>query len=514
MAEKKDDAANTERELALALGKVDPARIAKHPLVTALAIDRAVSEKLVSTYYDTADRALIADDTVLRVRQTPKKIVQTIKAGGPKGAGMAARDEWEIPLQEPVPHWPPSVPGAIGQELARLAARSPLEPVFATDFTRTRRRLVTPGGDVVELAIDIGEVRAGRRSVPIAEVELELEKGSATGLFDLALGLMADLPLTLQTVSKGERGYQLAAGDKPAAFYAPRPALEPNMSVGQTFDLVLPSAAGQAINNTPCILEGTEPVEGVHQMRVGLRRLRAGLAIFKPYLTDKDRALVRGAIKPLLNVLGPVRDLDVFLSETMPPITAAFAGDAAIGAFIRQATTARDHARAELCAVLETSEHARIWLTVGRWLAERPIASDDGLTVFARRVLDKRARRVKKSGKKIVGGPIEALHALRIEIKNLRYASEFFADLYDDRQVKPVLKALRTAQDSLGHLHDLAVSDAVIAKVEASTSGRQVRDVTRGAGMVRGWMAAHQSDRRVEAEKAYAKFARLEYFWR
>ncbi|MGF1627527.1 MAG: CYTH domain-containing protein, partial [Alphaproteobacteria bacterium] len=203
MSRAADARPNAERELALALGAVDPAQVAAHPLVTALAIDKAVSERLVSTYYDTADRALIADAIVLRVRRTPAGLVQTVKRGGPKGAGLAARDEWETPLDDPAPQWPVELPGAVGARLARAAARGPVAPVFVTDFTRSRRRLATPGGDVVELAIDIGVLRSGEHSRPIAEIELELKHGSAAGLFELALGLTESLPLTLQIVSKG-----------------------------------------------------------------------------------------------------------------------------------------------------------------------------------------------------------------------------------------------------------------------------------------------------------------------
>lgn len=505
---------DVERELALALGEVAPAEVATHPLVTALAIDRPVSERLVSTYYDTADRALAAEGIVLRVRRCGRSLVQTVKRGGPKGAGLASRDEWETPLPSRTPHWPPAVPGETGALLARIAAAGPAVPLFVTDFTRQRRRLATPGGDVVELAIDVGAIRAGRAAAPVAEVELELKRGNPAGLFELALGLCADLPLGLQVVSKGERGLLLAAGGAPKAIMAGRATLDAAMTVGEAASVVLGSAAGQAVTNLPAIVEGSEPVEGVHQMRVGLRRFRAALAIFAPHLADRDRSHVRDLLRPSLAALGPARDLDVFLDETVPPVVAGCEGDAGVAAFLAQAQATRDQGRQALVGHLAAPEHTRMWLELGRWLAGHPVEARAPVEDFAHRVLRKRARRVKRAARDADGGPLEALHALRIEVKKLRYACEFFASLYDEARTRSVLKALRNAQDSLGHLNDLAVCDAVVARIEADAPKGARRAVARGARRIAGMLHARHGDTRAAAEAAYAEFAAKKPFWK
>ncbi|MGF1625996.1 MAG: CHAD domain-containing protein, partial [Alphaproteobacteria bacterium] len=349
---------------------------------------------------------------------------------------------------------------------------------------------------------------------PIAEIELELKHGSAAGLFELALGLTESLPLTLQIVSKGERGYLLAAGAGPPAVVAERLKLRPGMSVGDAFDLVLPSAAGQAVNNLPAVVEGSEPVEGVHQMRIGLRRLRAALSIFKSCLAKGDREMLRALLKPSLRALGPARDFDVFLTETMPAVLADFPDDRSVAAFVAQATATRDRVREDLAALLADPAHSRAWLTVGGWLAGRPVRSDRPVTQLAREVLDKRARKVRRAAKAAEGGALEALHALRIEIKNLRYAGEFFASLYDARAAKRVLKALRAAQDHLGYLNDAAVSDAVLARVEADAPSSRARAVARGAGIVAGHLRARHADLHDEAKAAYEACAALKPFWR
>lgn len=509
-----DTAENVERELALSLGSVAPEAVAEHPLIAALAIDAPSSARLVSTYYDTADRALIGNDIVLRVREKGGKYEQTVKGGGPKGAGIAARDEWESALTNAEPQWPAPVPGPTGDLLREIAGQHGLSPCFVTDFTRNKRRLSTPGGDVVELAIDTGEIRADGRTTPLAEVELELKSGSAIGLFDLALGLIEDLPLTLQTVSKGERGYQLAAGSRPVPILADKTPLDPAMTVAEAFDIVLPSAAGHAVNNTPAITDGSDPVEGVHQMRVGLRRLRAALGIFKPYIDKDERKQIRETLRPCMALLGPARDIDVFLTETLPPSLKAFDNHPSLSALNQQAVAVRDHSRSALCDLLTSPEYTRIWLTVGRWLTQRPVRSSDSINKLAKRVLTERAKQVKHAGAQIEGGTEDALHELRIDIKNLRYAAEFFAALYDEDRVKPVLKALKKAQDVLGHLNDAAVCEAVLDRIEAKTPSGKAHTVMRGAGMVSGWIRAKHGDLRAECEKAYANYAALEPFWK
>ena len=61
--------------------------------------------------------------------------------------------------------------------------------------------------------------------------------------------------------------------------------------------------------------------EGVHQMGVGLRRLRTALAIFSD-LTEADPHIksVKNNLKWITSELGPARDFDVYLRKTVTPL--------------------------------------------------------------------------------------------------------------------------------------------------------------------------------------------------
>jgi inorganic triphosphatase YgiF len=113
--------------------------------------------------------------------------------------------------------------------------RQTLRPVFTTEFSRARRILEWPSGEIVELAIDRGEIRARDRTRPLCEVELELKAGAPGRLFEFALELQDTIPLKLENVSKAERGYQLAVNAPVVPEKAKALILNADMSASAAF---------------------------------------------------------------------------------------------------------------------------------------------------------------------------------------------------------------------------------------------------------------------------------------
>src|SRR5581483_2236826 len=163
---------------------------------------------LVSTYFDTPDRALNRGKMALRVRKRGRRFVQTVKAEA--GDDIAARGEWEDAIAEPDPDLAAPQSGARLQQILNGAA---LEPLFTTTVRRTMARLAPLPGTLIEVAIDEGEIRAGDGAIsePIAELELELKSGESAALYDMALRFLEVAPLRIETQSKAERGYRLLA---------------------------------------------------------------------------------------------------------------------------------------------------------------------------------------------------------------------------------------------------------------------------------------------------------------
>lgn len=164
---------------------------------------------LANTYYDTPDLALRRMDAGLRIRSQDGALEQTIKLAGSQVGGLHQRPEYNVALslgqpdlaRFPVHIWPAGVDPA--------ALQQALQPLFCTDFVR-RRWLLAGDGTEIELALDEGEVRAGERREPIRELELELVRGDASLLFELAETLVRQGGLRLGAVSKAQRGYRLA----------------------------------------------------------------------------------------------------------------------------------------------------------------------------------------------------------------------------------------------------------------------------------------------------------------
>jgi len=158
-----------------------------------------------------------------------------------------------------------------------------LRPVFRTEVTRTQHILSPAAGATVELALDDGIVVSNGRSEPLSELEIELKRGPEEVLYRLGLDLLHAAPLSLLVESKAERGYRLHDGSRPAAAKAPPIVLDRDIRLYAAFRQIADSALGHLLANQPAALHGEED-EGIHQMRVAVRRLRSLLALFQPFL--------------------------------------------------------------------------------------------------------------------------------------------------------------------------------------------------------------------------------------
>lgn len=167
--------------------------------------------ELFNQYYDTPTRELARARVALRMRRDGEQYIQTLKTRGQSVAGLSERNEWDWYLEKNKLDlkkldnqcWPVA--------LADLDKKQ-LKPIFSTDFTRQRAEIAWGRGKtkvVIEAALDLGKVVAGKQEEEICELELELRQGDPAALLELALELAADLPLMPCDISKAERGYRL-----------------------------------------------------------------------------------------------------------------------------------------------------------------------------------------------------------------------------------------------------------------------------------------------------------------
>lgn len=509
---------NTEVELKLLIDPADIPRLRRHSLLKVLCPSGPKTRKLISIYFDTDDFALKRRDVALRVRRSGRQWIQTVKGGGSVQAGLHQRDEWEAPVAHGAPDFTKIADTGLTRLFASEALRQRLHPVFETDFNRTVWLLETPAGDQVEMALDRGEIRADQGKSPISEVELELKAGNPAALYELALALQEAAPLSPENASKAERGYALcvAPSSRPAV-KAARPDLVRTMTVDAAFRAIAWNCIGQLQDNQGRLLQGYDP-ELIHQMRVAVRRLRSALNLFGAAAPGIKDAALTAELRWLVGELGPARDWDVFLGETLPPIVEALPQDAGLARLRQAADRLCRAARERACAAADSPRYHRLLLTLGSWLWREPWREtaeaaglaqlDQPLATFAAAMLGRRHRQLRRRGRKLAQLDAEQRHALRIVAKKLRYAAEFFSGLYPRKASRRYLQALEDLQDELGVLNDQAVTGRLLEQIGA---GGRLRD--RPGGVIIGWIACNARLQLAGMARVWKRFNRCKVFW-
>jgi inorganic triphosphatase YgiF len=460
---------------------------------------------LHTRYFDTADFTLSGQGVALRVRRAGRRWVQTLKTEGERQGGLSRRLEYEMPVARGTPDW--SRFPAAAQARVPEALRSRLVAVFETRFARTTWLIRGRHGAVIEVALDIGEVRAGERTQPICEVELELKAGSPDALFDLALGWTRQFELLPFDLSKAERGVRLAQGRAAAPVKSVPPALAPGLSVETGFVVLCQACLAHFQANLPGVLgrlphteasanagPGAVPdIEYVHQARVALRRLRALLRMLRRAVVLPDS--LQAGLRALVAALGPARDWDVLCDETLPAIGPHYPDPADWQRAMAAMETSRAAVRAAMQAALRAAQPGAWLLECQRWLRRRGWRTADALQRrlqtaplddWARQTLRKGRRRIARDARTFAQLAPPQRHALRIAIKRQRYAADFFQPLFERRALSRYLVALAAAQDSLGRAND--------ARVGALLLQASAHHAEPAVAFARGWLAALQAD--------------------
>jgi CHAD domain-containing protein len=265
--------------------------------------------------------------------------------------------------------------------------------------------------------------------------------------------------------------------------------LAANATVDQSIAVIVTACRDHWDANMAAAVTGLHP-EGVHQFRVGLRRFRTALTLFKDYLPASQRTWLKTEAKALSDLLGPARDLDVFLTELAVPVSGTAASDPQVAAMLRTAREARGAAHTRLADALTNKRYRRFMTRLNTWLEGRgwrhgQRIADDGETSalrFARATLNRRLAKIQKRAKTIDSAPTAALHELRIEIKKVRYGFEFFQALLPQRRVQRLGRLLKALQDSLGHLNDIDVAGRTLQALQDQARDTETRTAVSRVG--------------------------------
>jgi triphosphatase len=167
----------------------------------------------------------------------------------------------------------------------------------------------------IELTVDKGKVVAVGRSSPLCEIELELKKGKSADLFALAGAIGKVLSVALASKSKAGRGYDLIAKSEGGPVDGEPIAITGDVTWARAFCIIGRACLYQIAANEHAVRSGD--AEGVHQMRIGVRRLRTAISLFKGMLAGAQTEAMKSELKWLTGELGPARELDVFVKRVV-----------------------------------------------------------------------------------------------------------------------------------------------------------------------------------------------------
>jgi triphosphatase len=458
-----DDVLNREIELKLELPAEDFQRLRDAMRASA---EGHSQKRLRSVYFDSPDAKLRSERIFLRMRNDGgRDWVQTVKSGEAPKNGLMNVAEFEAKLRKGAPNLARIADKALRQKIKKLLKDDKLSPVFETIIDRSAH-VLSKEGCSVELALDNGRVEADGKTLAICEVELELLSGSLHEFLAIARELFADFAIRPGASSKAERGFGLLLSETSpnVPVHGAPVMLTRDETARDAFAAILQSAAEQVIANHRIILE-TGDVEGVHQMRVGLTKLRSVLRCLKPYCAAPWIAELESDAQTVVRSVSHLRDADVLIADICEPVAGEAGAAGAVPGFqgLLDALKAhRDDIYKEVAENLGKGRwpHLLLSMTLGPHLLEAGDELAKPIEAIAGEVLGRRWKKAKKYGDRLDDLDLEERHDMRKALKKLRYTCEAFHTLYDD--APRFIKRLKKLQDLFGAINDVRMAQRVI----------------------------------------------------
>ena len=456
---------------------IGPTNGVRNPLREA--VEGVSPVQLRAVYFETKSGELRKAGLMLRIRSDGRRNIMTLKSDG---STPFDRGEWEFEVPDLTPDLSLFAATPHAEVLARIDA-SALKQRLDTDIHRRSAKVVFKRSEI-EVTLDTGELRAGGKVMAVHEFEVELKHGRRDEIFRFVRDLPDLAELRLGLISKGERGFRLADGTWGQPVKGAPVVLVADMGAGQAFAAIAHACLHQFALNMPAFEIGEE-IEGVHQSRVALRRLRAAISLFKPlFETDRTLPQLREELGWIGTLLGRARDLDVLLGETIEPALEREPESSGLAELCRSVQAQRTAAHAALKQQLVSPRLSKLLLDLTLWLEDGPWRRSRAAAVQIRRdglvtdyVKDELGRRFTKfcaQAKKLERLSPTRLHEERIRAKKLRYGSQFFESLAggkSEKSARKMVKLLGDVQTALGEIQDAETRAAVLsAQAQAWTA--------------------------------------------
>jgi CHAD domain-containing protein len=281
-----------------------------------------------------------------------------------------------------------------------------------------------------------------------------------------------------------------------------RPALSARATAGEAFVASIRAATEQVRANAAGAAAGRDP-EYLHQLRVGVRRLRSALRAFRELLRRKRADAIEAPWRAMMQTLGAARDWDVFQHSLEPGELRAEAG--------RQRREAQRQARALVRSPGFAAAARRTFVWAQRHPWRRRADPAQPLAGFARGALEHLHESLRRSARGIEWRDAARRHRVRIRVKRMRYGCDFFASAFPQRHARNFLESLRTLQDILGEMNDIEVQRGLLRKLVPSGSAIGLLEME---GAVRERLASRERALIAALGPAWEAFESRRRFWR
>lgn len=465
-------------------------------------------QRLQAFYFDTDYFTLANSGIALRIRKEGRSWVQTLKA--PTSSGFE-RLEHNVTLNHagtgvPLLNLQLHADHPAFNAVTKVLQKEKLDPSalrvrYQTDIWR-RAALVRARGALLEYALDSGEIRAYQKDglekiIGVTELEIELKSGDDCAVINHAKSLVRRYGLCIDTRTKAQRGYLAANG-----LVGARPVKATELRIKQAHDgalsaALLNSCLSQILPNASEINTGLLYFdEHLHQLRVGLRRLKTAmksLGLIQIFFTENDLK----ELETVFAQLGSYRDLN-FLDEKLRPALAA------VNAPQMNLVSVKDLPHPQQFLKQKSFQLFCLSIIDLSLTLAKIDPSIQRLKPLALKDLDKVQKDTKKLALNFMSIQDEQRHKLRKRLKRLRYSLEFFKDFCDQKRYKDYLKSLGRVSESLGNYNDICV---------ALDKSEQLLTADSNILFAMGWLKAEQTRTRSECNETLQRFYKLKKVW-
>ena len=540
-------------ELTLLLPGQEARGLNRLPAVRTARAGKTRGQAVRIVWYDGPGHELAERGLVL-ARESGTKEQETREPGArePEGKETAAGESgpWRLEQHRPdaAEAWPPGtdhrlIEASAGPEPPPRPVPDTLAAMACFEGRRTVFSLAQDGAAVTMTLLD-GVLRMGAAEHPATRLILNGPRGAVRSL---ALALAAALTVSIPVESLAMEARRLGDGTPPVPRRSGPPVLPPRaaspgtplsatpphgtppsgifpfgtspsgifpsgtspsgaLSTHAAFTHVLGHLTDVVLFLAAQVREGRGEVEVVHQMRVAVRRARSALSLFRPVILPSALSPAAEGLKDLGRMLGPARDWDVFMTETLPPVAAALPDQPALTGLLQAGARRREEARAALAAYLDSRAFRAICVELACLAALEPEGEEGPpLTAFAVSVLRARWKKLRGTGKSLDALDHSGLHALRLKAKRARYAAEFLVSLFPARPAARFIRRLSAVQEHLGVFNDTAAAAALLRELSGEP------DVA--SGLVLGFTAARGAGILPRIGRSWRRLRRCAPFW-